>query len=243
VPIIKDKLTFGVKGLYGPGVGRYGDTTLSDVTNDQYGELAPIHNLSGLFTLEATPTPKLVLYLNYGGDYAARADFASTDITLGDPKPYFCESSVGGVALNAANASTYCSTSTSATAAANGGTWGSHWTATPTKTAIGYGSRYASVSATCATVNNPSYASGSVGYLPGGSSCGNNTRDVQEITGGYWFDIYKGDHGRFRQGIQYGYAVREGWSGSGIAGALSTPLNGVKGIDNMVWTSIRYYLP
>jgi hypothetical protein len=243
VPIIKDKLTFGVKGLYGPGVGRYGDSTLSDVTNDQYGELAPIHNLSGLFTLEATPTPKLVLYLNYGGDYAARADFASTDITLGDPKPYFCESSVGGVALSAANASTYCSTSTSATAAANGGAWGSHWTATPTKTAIGYGSRYASVSATCATVNNPSYASGSVGYLPGGSSCGNNTRDVQEITGGYWFDIYKGDHGRFRQGIQYGYAVREGWSGTGTAGALSTPLNGAKGIDNMFWTSIRYYLP
>ena len=33
----------------------------------------------------------------------------------------------------------------------------------------------------------------------------------------------------------YGYAVREGWSGaSGI---------GAKGIDNMFWTSFRYYLP
>ena len=59
---------------------------------------------------------------------------------------------------------------------------------------------------------------------------------MQEITGGYWYDIYKGDRGRFRQGFQYGYAVREGWSRqlSGI---------GAKGIDNMFWTSFRYYLP
>jgi hypothetical protein len=32
IPVIPNKLTFGAKGLYGPGVGRYGDTTLSDVT-------------------------------------------------------------------------------------------------------------------------------------------------------------------------------------------------------------------
>jgi hypothetical protein len=82
-----------------------------------------------------------------------------------------------------------------------------------------------------------------VGYQPGGSGCGNNTRDVQEVTGGYWYDIFKGDHGRLRQGIQYGYAVREGWSGTGTAGSLSTTLNGAKGIDNMFWTSFRYYLP
>ncbi|MGO9317943.1 MAG: hypothetical protein ACLPXT_07150 [Terracidiphilus sp.] len=241
IPVIKDKLTFGAKGLYGPGMGRYGNSTLSDVTNDQHGELAPIHNLSGLFTLEATPTPRLIIYLNYGGDYAGRTDFASTDITLGDPKPYFCQTA----GLTTATAAAQCASSASATLATTngGGTWGSHWTATPTMTAIGYGSRYASVSATCAIANNPSYASGSVGYLPGGSACGNNTRNVQEITGGYWFDIYKGDHGRFRQGFQYGYAVREGWSGSGSAGALSTPLNGAKGIDNMIWTSLRYYLP
>jgi uncharacterized protein YoxC len=244
VPVIKDKLTFGVKSLYGPGVGRYGDTTLSDVTNDARGNLKPIHNLSGLFTLEATPTPRMTIYLNYGGDYAARADYASTDITLGDPKPYFCAPTEGGVALSAANASTYCASAATAKLAGYGATWGSHWTATPTLTAIGYGSRYASVSATCSTVANPGYASGSVGYTGiAGSGCGNNSRDVQEITGGYWFDIYKGDHGRFRQGIQYGYAVREGWSGSSSAGAISTPMIGVKGIDNMFWTSLRYYLP
>jgi hypothetical protein len=254
VPIIKDKLTFGVKGLYGPGMGRYGDTTLSDVTNDASGNLKPIHNLSGLFTLEANPMPRLMVYLNYGGDYAARADYATTALTLTDPSATFCETGV-----TATTAAANCALAKPGTAASSlksfdgsqtlaqliaaGGTYGSHFTATPAIAGIGYGSRYASVSATCTTVNNPSYASGSVGYLPGGSSCGNNTRSVQEITGGYWFDIYKGDRGRFRQGIQYGYAVREGWSGTGTAGALSTPLNGAKGINNMIWTSFRYYLP
>jgi len=238
VPIIKDKLTFGAKGLYGPGMGRYGDSTLSDVTNDASGNLAPIHNGSGLFTLEANPTPRLTLYLNYGGDYAGRADFATKALTLSDPTATFCETGV-----TAANASTFCSAKPTAAMFATGGSWGSHFTAAPAIAAVGYGSRYASVSPTCSAVGNPGLASGSVGYQPGGSGCGNNTRNVQEMTGGYWYDIFKGDHGRLRQGIQYGYAVREGWSGTGTAGALSSPLNGAKGIDNMFWTTFRYYLP
>jgi hypothetical protein len=238
VPIIKDKLTFGAKGLYGPGMGRYGDSTLSDVTNDASGNLAPIHNGSGLFTLEANPTPRLTLYLNYGGDYAGRADFATKALTLSDPTATFCETGV-----TAANASTFCSAKPTAAMFATGGSWGSHFTAAPAIAAVGYGSRYASVSPTCSAVGNPGLASGSVGYQPGGSGCGNNTRNVQEMTGGYWYDIFKGDHGRLRQGIQYGYAVREGWSGTGTAGALSSPLNGARGIDNMFWTSFRYYLP
>jgi hypothetical protein len=238
VPIIKDKVTFGAKALYGPGVGRYGDTTLSDVTNNANGDLRPIHNASGLLTLEATPTPKLTIYLNYGGDYAARADYATSALTLTDPTATFCETGT-----TAANASTNCSAKPTAAMFAVGGSYGSHFTAAPAITAIGYGSRYASVSATCAIPGNPGLASGSVGYQPGGSGCGNNTRDVQEVTAGYWYDIFKGDKGRFRQGFQYGYAVREGWSGTGTAGALSTPLNGAKGIDNMFWTSLRYYLP
>ena len=219
-------------------MGRYGDSTLSDVTNDASGNLAPIHNGSGLFTLEANPTPRLTLYLNYGGDYAGRADFATKALTLSDPTATFCETGV-----TAANASTFCSAKPTAAMFATGGSWGSHFTAAPAIAAVGYGSRYASVSPTCSAVGNPGLASGSVGYQPGGSGCGNNTRNVQEMTGGYWYDIFKGDHGRLRQGIQYGYAVREGWSGTGTAGALSSPLNGAKGIDNMFWTSFRYYLP
>jgi hypothetical protein len=207
VPVIKDKLTFGAKGLFGPGMGRYGNSTLSDVTADASGELAPIHNASGLVTVEATPNPRLLIYLNYGGDYAGRTDFANAGATtLGAPSA-------------AQNAS---------------GVWGGTWKA-PSAAAVGYGSRLLNNSS-CNTITNPGYNGSSTGYYPGGS-CGAQTRDVQEFTGGYWYDFYKGDRGRLRQGFQYGYAVREGWSGAG------TPAIGAKGIDNMVWTSLRYYLP
>jgi hypothetical protein len=93
----------------------------------------------------------------------------------------------------------------------------------------------------CNTTSNPGYNGGaSTGYAPGGS-CGAQVRNVQEITGGYWYDIYRGDRGRLRQSIQYGYAVREGWSGA--AATAGGPGIGAKGIDNMFWTSFRYYLP
>ncbi len=206
VPLVPNILTFGAKGLYGPGVGRYGDSTLADVTANSWGGLSPIHNVSGLFTVEATPDPRLTLYLNYGGDYAGRDDQANPGATtLGAPS----------AAQSAA------------------GVWGGHWGA-PSAAALGYGSRVLSNSA-CNTVTAPGYNGGaSTGYAAGGS-CGAQSRNVQEMTGGYWYDIYKGDHGRLRQGVQYGYAVREGWSGAAGIGA--------KGIDNMFWTSFRYYLP
>jgi hypothetical protein len=230
VPLIANKLTFGAKGMFGPGVGRYGATTLSDVTANGAGELEPIHNLSGLLTVEANPTPRLAIYLNYGGDYAGREDFGTGNTfssTLGSPSAQFCPTTAGAFT---------CTSSPTAADIAAGGSWGGHW-GTPSvgTTAVGYGSRLLSNSS-CNTIASPGYSGSSTGYYPGGS-CGAQTRDVQEITGGWWYDIYKGEHGRFRQGFQYGYAVREGWSGAG------TPGIGAKGIDNMFWTSLRYYLP
>ena len=103
----------------------------------------------------------------------------------------------------------------------------------PTPAAVGYGSRLLNNSA-CHTDTNPGYNGSSTGYYSG-SSCAAQTRDVQEATGGYWFEIYKGDRGRIRQGLQYSYAVREDWSGA--AGICA------KGIENMFYTSFRYYLP
>ena len=77
--------------------------------------------------------------------------------------------------------------------------------------------------------------------LPGGSNlpttpanCAANTRDVQEITFGYWYDFYKGPMGRLRQGFQYSYATRNVFSGIG-----ATP----QATNSMFWTSFRYYLP
>jgi hypothetical protein len=164
--------------------------------------------------------------MNYGIDYASRDDWglAGSTTSLGAPSADFCYTTAGV---------TTCSTKATAAAIAAGGKWGGHWSA-PSNAAVGYGSRLLNNSS-CTTDANPGYNGGaSTGYAPGGS-CGAQNRNVQEFTGGYWYDFYKGDRGRLRQSIQYGYAVREGWSGaSGI---------GAKGIDNMVWTSFRYYLP
>ena len=200
--------TVGLKGLYGPGVGRYGSSTLSDVTANAGGELTPLHNLSALGTVEIAATPRLVLYFNYGGDYASR-NFSSGGTTLGAPTA-------------AKNPTT--------------GLWGGTWAA-PSKAAVGYGSPLLSNSA-CLTTAAPSFNGSSTGYYPGGS-CGAQSKDVQEATVGYWYDFYKGEYGRLRQGIQYGYAVRNSWSGAAVNGVGVS----AKGIDNMFWTSFRYYLP
>jgi hypothetical protein len=174
IPVIKDKLTVGAKGLFGPGMGRYGNSTLADVTSRNDGEIAPIHNASGLITVEATPTPRLALYLNYGGDYAGRNDYGNaTSTTLGAPSADFCATIAGVVT---------CAASPTAPLVAAGGKWGGHWGA-PSAAAVGYGSRLLS-NTSCNTTSNPGYNGGaSTGYAPGGS-CGAQTRDVQEVTGG-----------------------------------------------------------
>jgi hypothetical protein len=63
---------FGVSGLYGWGVGRYGDTTLADVTFDATGQMMAIQNSSALSTLELHPTSRLTVYGNFGEDFAGR---------------------------------------------------------------------------------------------------------------------------------------------------------------------------
>ena len=228
----KNLFSLGAKALYGPGVGRYGDSTLSDVTANASGGMSPIHNFSGLATLEVNPSPRLIMYLNYGGDYAGREDYSTAaTTTLGSPSAVFCPTGF--------TAASQCTKKPTAAILAAGGSWGGTWGA-PSQAAVGYGSRMLSNSG-CTSTTAPGYnTGGSTGFLPGGS-CGAQNRDVQEVTGGWWYDIYKGDHGRFRQGFQYGYAVREGWSGAPASG--TTIGIGAKGIDNMFWTSLRYYLP
>jgi hypothetical protein len=74
------------------------------------------------------------------------------------------------------------------------------------------------------------------GFSPGSpGSCAVNNKDVQEVTVGYWYDFYRGEFGRLRQGFQYSWVERNTWSGAnGIAPS---------GADNMFFTSFRYYLP
>src|SRR5215469_5215327 len=208
VPIGK-MISVGSKALYGPGMGRYGNSTLSDLTGNSWGGLSPLHNFSGLFTLEANPTPRLSLYGNYGIDYAGRNDWANPgSTTLGSPTATFCPTGF--------TSASQCTSKPTAAQLAAGGTWGGHWGA-PSAAAVGYGSRLLSNSS-CNTFGNPGFSGGSTDYYPAGS-CGAQTRNVQEVTAGYWYDFYRGEHGRLRQSIQYGYAERQGWSGAGGIGA------------------------
>ncbi|HEY3704392.1 MAG TPA: hypothetical protein VGL22_04975 [Terracidiphilus sp.] len=71
-PLASKKVSIGLKGLWGQGVGRYGSSTIADVTLRPDATISPLHGFSALSTLEFTPTPRLTAYLNYGADYIGR---------------------------------------------------------------------------------------------------------------------------------------------------------------------------
>jgi hypothetical protein len=88
-------------------------------------------------------------------------------------------------------------------------------------------------------------APGGMSAPNGGSNCAGDIRYIGEGTLGFWHKLYQGEKGRVQWGAQYSYFYKTGWSGSGG----SAPAPGVvtshspHAVDNMVWTSFRYYLP
>jgi hypothetical protein len=105
----------------------------------------------------------------------------------------------------------------------------------------GYGAPTNIVSG-CSTEVLPTSSPNGGGSVPGAASnCNADTRNIQEGTFGYWFRFYKGVHGTLQQGIQYSYVVRHTWQG--IGDLNDNISNSPKGIDNMWFTSFRYYLP
>jgi hypothetical protein len=102
---------------------------------------------------------------------------------------------------------------------------------------VGYGAPSFSNSG-CFTETLPQNGTG---FLPGSlSSCTSDTRVLVEGTAGFWYRIYDGslekvNRGRIQFGPQFSYVDRQTWSGAG----------GVQphGLDAMVFTSFRYYLP
>ncbi|MGO9085401.1 MAG: hypothetical protein ACLQBK_09260 [Candidatus Sulfotelmatobacter sp.] len=74
------------------------------------------------------------------------------------------------------------------------------------------------------------------GFLPGSlANCTADTRALTEGTIGFWYRFYNGPKGRVQWGPQFSYANRQAWSG---VGGLEP-----HGLDAMVFTSFRYYLP
>ncbi len=98
----------------------------------------------------------------------------------------------------------------------------------------GYGI-YTAVNSGCSTEPLPGNAPSS-GFAPANpANCAGITKDTQEPTFGYWYNIYAGSHGRLRQGFQYSYVERNAWSGANGIGATAT--------NNVFETSLRYYMP
>ena len=85
------------------------------------------------------------------------------------------------------------------------------------------------------------------GFNPGGlANCTADTRADIEGTIGFWYRFYNGPKGRMQFGAQYSYVTRQTWGGATAAptGGVATPgALTPEGIDNMVFTSFRYYLP
>jgi hypothetical protein len=110
-------------------------------------------------------------------------------------------------------------------------------TVTTSNTGIGgYGSPFANNSGCSAEVDPTNQ------NTPGtGGTCAGDTRNIIEGTIGFWHRFYNGPKGRIQWGMQYAYFTRSAWSGNNnVPGAFTID---PKAVDNMVWTSFRYYLP
>lgn len=92
----------------------------------------------------------------------------------------------------------------------------------------------------CYTETVPTSSSPS-GYNFGGlGSCSGQTQSVIEGTFGFWIKPYVGPKGRIQFGPQFSYLSRNAWAGAGsVAGTSLSP----HGVENIFYTSFRYYLP
>jgi hypothetical protein len=90
------KADIGIHFLAGDGVGRYGTTSLPDVTvrgtantsdANRDGTLALIHSYQGLGSIELHPTSKLDVYMYVGDEYAGKAQYLNNPTNLIPPPP------------------------------------------------------------------------------------------------------------------------------------------------------------
>jgi hypothetical protein len=97
--------------------------------------------------------------------------------------------------------------------------------------AVGYGAP-TFLNSGCAAEVLPAGGNGFGAASP--ANCTGDTRNVVEGTFGFWYKPYSGSKGRIQFGPQYSYVVRNAWSGAGAK---------PKAVENMLFTSFRYYLP
>jgi hypothetical protein len=79
------------------------------------------------------------------------------------------------------------------------------------------------------------------------SSCTANVERTQELTVGFWQQLYKGDLGQVRVGAQYEFIRLQAFAGTGtpltkVAGTAGPQPNaGLNPYNNAVFFSLRYY--
>jgi hypothetical protein len=207
------KVDFGLKAVAGDGIGRYGAAQIADATARPDGSLALIRSAQGLAKIEFHPTPKLDLYAYWGLEYGWRAGYN------------------GYAAITVTQTAAIPETATTPAIPA---------TKTTKITTNGIGG-YANVAANnsgCGTEGVPINQ-----FNPSsGANCAGDIRSIQEATVGFWHKLYAGDKGRMQWGLTYSYLVKNAWSGTGGFPTGSAGV-GPKAVDNMIWTSFRYYLP
>ena len=220
-PLFNKHVDFGLKAVGGDGIGRYGGAQLVDATARPDGTLALIRTAHGLARIEWHATPKLDIFAYYGAEYAWRAGYSGYDaVTITKT------AAIPGTSVTAGGVTTITTAIPETT------------TTKISTTGIGGYGNFAANNSGCATegvpVNdfNPS----------AGADCAGDIRLIQEGTLGFWYKFYQGSKGRLQFGIAYSYLAKDAWSGTGDVPAGGTAVS-PKGIDNMVWTSFRYYIP
>jgi hypothetical protein len=110
------------------------------------------------------------------------------------------------------------------------------------------------IGATPLGYGNPGYAntgcllenqgSGTAGYNDpiAGTACTANVHRTQELTAGFWQNLYKGNWGRLTYGVQYEFVKLQAFAGApGPQTATSTPNQGLNPTEQAVMVSLRYY--
>lgn len=185
----------GIHYLGGKGVGRYGTSSLPDVTVNPQGQEKALQSYQMLASLE-WHSAKWDWYGYGGGEYVGRTWYGTRPGGLGP---------------------------------------------------VGYGSPLFNNTG-CGTETLPNNANG---FGPGPlANCAGQTKSIVEGTTGFWYKPYNGPKGRLQIGLQYSYLERAAWTGYGPLVTINPPPRNPgsatlapKAIENMWFTSFRYYLP
>ena len=70
------------------------------------------------------------------------------------------------------------------------------------------------------------------------TGCSVNVKQLEEIAGGFWYNLYKGNMGRIAAGLHLEYIHRDTFPGAVPAGFISPSTN-----EAVALTALRYYFP